>query len=438
MSEIDKPARNFLETEALTFFSRRGFLKTSATVATSMLYGCQAGTEAGIKRRTSQVELAPPTGVEDEAWAEIRAQFLLDPGIAYMNNASLGMPPSQIVASVHAGYEAISREPLHGKHDLQTAITEKVLPGLGTLFGVTSEEISLTRNATEALHLQSVGLDLAPGDEVLVTTQEHPAGIRPWMLREAREGIRVSEVFIPSPFQTDVEVVGLMEAAITDRTKAISFCHVTRGGHLYPVKKLAFMAHERGLACLVDGAQAVGQFPIDLIDLGCDAYSASLHKWLLGPAGTGFLYVREGARNRIKTAFAPDATPDAPAFDPPGTADFPLRAALMTMLDFVNAIGLERIEERCRYLSNHLKSQLSELAPVTILSGPLETSCPGSTIFEFSGLDAIAAVPMMEQQGRVHIDEHQRDGHNAIRVSTHFYNTRLEIDRLVDALRSVA
>ena len=128
MSEIDKPARNFVETEALTFFSRRGFLKTSATVATSMLYGCQAGTEAGIKRRTSQVELAPPTGVEDEAWAEIRAQFLLDPGIAYMNNASLGMPPSQIVASVHAGYEAISREPLHGKHDLQTAITEKVLP----------------------------------------------------------------------------------------------------------------------------------------------------------------------------------------------------------------------------------------------------------------------------------------------------------------------
>ncbi|MDE0730836.1 MAG: aminotransferase class V-fold PLP-dependent enzyme [Longimicrobiales bacterium] len=197
MSEIDKPARNFLETEALTFFSRRGFLKTSATVATSMLYGCQAGTEAVIKQKTSQVELAPPTGVEDEAWAEIRAQFLLDPGIAYMNNASLGMPPSQIVASVHAGYEAISREPLHGKHDLQTAITEKVLPGLATLFGVTSGEISLTRNATEALHLQSVGLDLAPGDEVLVTTQEHPAGIRPWMLREAREGIRVSEVFIP-------------------------------------------------------------------------------------------------------------------------------------------------------------------------------------------------------------------------------------------------
>ena len=198
------------------------------------------------------------------------------------------------------------------------------------------------------------------------------------------------------------------------------------------------MAHERGLACLVDGAQAVGQFPIDLVDLGCDAYSASLHKWLLGPAGTGFLYIRESARNRIKTAFAPDATPDAPAFDPPGTADFPLRAALMTMLDFVNAIGLERIDGRCRYLSNYLKNQLSELAPVTILSGPHEVSCPGSTIFEFSGLDAIAAVPMMEQRGRVHIDEHQRDGHNAIRVSTHFYNTRAEIDRLVDALRSVA
>ena len=164
MNEIDKFARNLLDTEAVTSFSRRGFLKTSATIATGMLYGCGTGANDGIKQGASQVRLAPPTGVEDEAWGDIRAQFLLDPGIAYMNNASLGMPPSQIVASVHAGYEAISREPLHGKHALQTSITEKVLPGLATLFGVTSGEISLTRNATEALHLKSVGLDLAPGD----------------------------------------------------------------------------------------------------------------------------------------------------------------------------------------------------------------------------------------------------------------------------------
>ena len=107
----------------------------------------------------------------------MRAQFLLEPEVAYMNNASLGMPPAQVVESVHAGYEAISREPLHGKHNLQASIAEEVHPGLATLFGVTSGEIALTRNATEALHLQSVGLELAPGDEVLVTTQEHPAEI---------------------------------------------------------------------------------------------------------------------------------------------------------------------------------------------------------------------------------------------------------------------
>ncbi|GIT51537.1 MAG: hypothetical protein Ct9H300mP15_17500 [Gemmatimonadota bacterium] len=131
----------------------------------------------------------------------------------------------------------------------------------------------------------------------------------------------------------------------------------------------------------------------DLVDLGCDATQQASTNGYLDQQVPGSSIYEKGARNRIKTAFAPDATPDTPAFDPPGTADFPLRAALMTMLDFVNAIGLERIDERCRYLSNYLKNQLSELAPVTILSGPPETSCPGSTIFEFSGLDAIAAFP---------------------------------------------
>ena len=103
-----------------------------------------------------------------------------------MNNASLGMPPHVVAKAVCDGYEAISREPLHGKHDLQEIIAEQVVPGLAAYFGVDEGEVSLTRNATEALHLQAMGLILKPGDEVLVTSQEHPAGNSPWMLRAER------------------------------------------------------------------------------------------------------------------------------------------------------------------------------------------------------------------------------------------------------------
>ena len=415
--------------------SRRAALKLGAIgLVTAKLSGCA---DEQPRPAANLPQFERPVGLGDEAWAPVRAQFLLDPGVAYMNNASLGMPPRQVVDAVAAGYAAISREPLHGKHDLQRQVGDSVLPRLAGLFGVSPEELSLTRNATEALHLQTIGARLPPGAEVLITSQEHPAGSRPWRFREVRDGLRVTEVFVPSPLPPADEIVARLDSAISSDTRAISFCHVTRGGHLYPVAELCGMARERGLMSLVDGAQAVGQFKVDLSELGCDAYSASLHKWMLGPVGTGFLYVRESSRTDVVTAFAPDATDDAPQHAPPGTADFPVRAAIGAALDFIGTLGLDQIEARCRFLSDHLKAQLAELSDVRVLSGEIDQSAPGSTIFEKSGLDAVESVSLMERLAAVHLDEHQRDGHNAIRVSTHVYNTTSEIDRLVQALRDL-
>ncbi len=206
--------------------SRRRFLTTTASGALGLsALGCEAGT-----RRPAANErpaLSRPTGVDAAAWADVRAQFILEPGITYMNNASLGMPPGSVVEAVAAGYEAISTEPLRGKNELSGRIAEQVIPGLARLLGTGPGEVALTRNATEALHLQAVGLDLQPGDEVIVTTQEHPAGRRPWLLRAARHGIRVTEIFVPSPLESEDHVVELFESAVTERTKAIAFCHVT-------------------------------------------------------------------------------------------------------------------------------------------------------------------------------------------------------------------
>ena len=412
-------------------FSRRSFIKTGlASAAVATLPGCDSQIDVQVRRK-----LKKPVGIDDAGWKNVRSQFILDKGLTYMNNASLGMPPAVVAEAVCKGYEAISKEPLHGKHDLQDNITKEVIPNLAKTFGAEADEIVLTRNASEALHLQAIGLELKRGDEVIITTQEHPAGHRPWMFRKENEGVRIKEVFIPSPLDSEDDVVSRLEEAISQKTKALSFCHVTRGGHRYPVKKLAAMARDRGLLTLVDGAQAAGQFPINLHDLGCDTYAVSLHKWILAPAGTGFLYVRQDARKRIRSAFAPDPTLEAPGFDPPGTKDFPVRAAIGAALDFVNTLGLENIENRCRSLSDYLKAGLAEIKGVKLLSGHTpEISAPGSTIFEKEGLDAMASVPMMEERIKTHIDEHQRDSHNAIRISTHIYNTKAEIDRLLEAL----
>jgi len=413
-------------------FTRRELLKIGATGALAL--GLPACGDMGTSGGSELPALIRPSGIEDDDWVDVRAQFLINPGVAYLNNASLGVPPRQVVDAVADGYRSISEDPHAGKVTLQTRIAEVVEPRLAALLGVQPDEITLTRNASEALHLQTVGLVLRPGDEVIITSQEHPAGRAPWLFRAARDGVHLKEVFIPSPLPPDADIVGRIESAITERTRAIAFCHVTRGGHLYPVRTLCEMARARGLASLVDGAQAVGQFPIDLGELGCDAYSASLHKWLFGPVGTGFMYVRASARDRIVSAFTADGNEENPGFTPPGTVAFPVRAGLAASLDFVNTLGLDLVSRRCRYLSDYLKERLAVSPKVRLLSGERGQSAPGSTIFEVDGVDALQAVDDIRQKASSHIDEHQRDGHNAIRISTHIYNTREHIDRVVAAL----
>ena len=412
-------------------FTRRSFFKTGITGAISSLITL----ENGYAKNSILEPITPPEGVDDTNWRKVRSQFILKRGITYMNNASLGMPPGIVVNAIRDGYKAISEEPLHGKHDLQKTIADKVIPALAKMFNTMPEEIVLTRNASEALHLQTIGAKLKAGDEVVITSQEHPAGLKPWEYRAKKDGIIIKKVFVPSPLISENDVVERLSNSITPKTKAISFCHITRGGHLYPVKKIVSMVKDRNILTLVDGAQAVGQFKIDIHDLGCDAYSVSLHKWILAPSGTGFLYIRKSSRGRIKSAFSMDTTLDSPAFGPPGTKDFPVRAAILPALDFVNSIGVDNIEKRCRYLSDYLKKGLKEIKGVKLLSGSNNnTSAPGSTIFEKEDLDAIEAVPLIEKKIRTHIDEHQRDGHNAIRISTHIYNTKKQIDNLLNAL----
>lgn len=410
---------------------------TRRTFVAGGMTGLIANSQAAcgvIDGRSQRSDMTVPTSPDDPAWATVKAQFDTDPSVAYLNNASLGMPPGTVYDEVARGYALHSRDPLQAKHELRDIIANRTMPNLAAFLGADTDEVVLTRNATEALHLQAIGLDLSAGDEVLMTSQEHPAGSKPWRFRQARDGIVLREVFVPSPLESPEQVVELIISGITPRTRAIAFCHVTRGGHLYPVKRLCAVARERGIATIVDGAQAVGMFPVDLHDLGCDAYAASLHKWLLAPVGTGVWYVRRDARSNWRSPFEPDPTPESPGLAPGGSVNLPVRAAIDTAVGFARTIGIESIEARNRYLSDYLKSRLTELDGVRMLSGPTrETSAPGSTIFELDGVDPIAVVADLDAR-KLYIDEHVRDGHQAFRVSTHFYNTVEEVDRAVEAL----
>ena len=421
---------NKKQTQAQSHVSRREALKLGAMgIAGISLPGC------GLEKATSTTSFsANDLHPESDQWNAVRSHFNTLGGLSYLNNASIGMPPAVVVHAVADGYRAQSEDPIHAKHQLQASIRDQVLPKLGHFLGTLPTEVTLTRNASMALYIQASGLDIRRGDEVIITSQEHPAGRAPWSYRSLREDIAIKEIHIPSPLPPVEDILAEFEAARTPKTRAISFCHVTRGGHLYPVKELCTWARERGIISLVDGAQAVGQFSVDLKNLGCDAYAASLHKWTLAPCGTGFMYISQASADQFRSIFSAD--PDTIAYGAPGTADLPVRAGIGPALAFIESIGLDRTEARCRYLSDYLKNRLSNEDGVTLLSGTRHQSAPGSTIFEMAGVDALAAVDQLADVN-VHIDEHQRDGHNAIRISTHFYNTRTEIDNAVDHLLSI-
>jgi selenocysteine lyase/cysteine desulfurase len=246
-------------------------------------------------------------------------------------------------------------------------------------------------------------------------------------------------VHVPSPFQEPAVPIEALEEALSPRTRVLFFCHVTRGGLLYPVKQLCALARSRGIVSAVDGAQAVGTLQVNVRELGCDLYATSLHKWTLAPAGNGALYVRADMRPRFRSLFKTADADRAAAgyYEMLGTYNFPVRVAAAAALDFIErAGGVKAIEARNRMLSNYLKTELSQVPGVRLVSSPsAEVSSPGVTMFDFPGRKAVDIERELLEKHHIHVDDHVRDGHDALRVSTHFYNTKTEIDRLTQALR---
>ncbi len=373
-------------------------------------------------------------------WSQVRSHFMLEKGHAYLNNAAIGMPPKPVGDAVAEGFRLMSENPSKAKRIFHDYIEDELRPSLAAFLGVQAGEIALARNATEGLYHIINGLALSSGDQILMTTQEHPSAVRPWRVRAERDGIEIKEVRIPSPLVSEDDVVERISAAIEERTKVLFFCHVTRGGYLYPVKRLSALARKRGLISAVDGAQAVGMLDVDVAGIECDLYTNSLHKWFLGPAGTGFLYVNHAMQPSFTSLYAPADDPgdDARRFETQGTYDLPVRAALGTALDFLNRIGIGNIENRLRMLSDYLRQALLDVPRLKLLTSRAhDISSPGSTIFEFEGINAARWRGPMEAESFLHVDDHDRDGHQGLRISTHYYVTTDEIDRCVDKLREM-
>jgi isopenicillin-N epimerase len=299
-------------------------------------------------------------------WAEMRRQWLLASDHVNLNCGSVGCTPLPVLRAMieHILSAEEYREPAYPwfGYDENDHI-KKTIEALATFVSVNQDELALVRNATEANNIIANGIDMKPGEEVLMTDQEHPGGFSPWDVKVARYGVKINKVTIPRPPQSTEEIVGLFEQAITPKTRMIFFSHITTAtGVILPAKEICAVARKHGILSGVDGAHAIGQIPLNLHDMGCDFYGSSPHKWLMAPKGTGFLYVRD---ERTKDLWPHTATANwnnydikAYRFSWIGTSNLSVMVGLRAALDFFNQVGPDRIYARQHELATQVRDRM--------------------------------------------------------------------------------
>src|SRR5206468_4705911 len=219
---------------------------------------------------------------------------------------------------------------------------------LADFLRVTPEEIVITRNTSESNNLVSSGLDLKPGDEVLLSSDNHPSNHVAWTQKAKRFGYSVKEVPTPNPHPGFDHYLDAFRKAITPNTKVMAFTHLTSTvGDLFPAKELCRLARERGILSLVDGAQTFGLLDVDLSDIQPDFYSGSAHKWPCGPKENGVLYINKSAQSKIWTSIFsayPGRVGVSRTFEGFGQRDEPAMIAFGEALTSPTKIGRAHIE----------------------------------------------------------------------------------------------
>ncbi len=316
--------------------------------------------------------------------------------------------------------------------------------------GCDDDELAITRSATEGMNLIARGMSLQPGDEIILTTHEHPGGAMPWVALAKQHGLTI-RLFEPDP---DIDrVIGRLEALLTPRTRVLAVSHITcTTGCILPLNQLSTFCRARGIILVVDGAQAVGMIPVDMHELGCDFYTASGHKWLLGPKGTGLLYIRSEMldvwSNPVAGAHSDDGFDlDTLTYKPLraaraveyGTRSAPIVIGLGAAIDFAFAIGPERIAAHNRELADRFRDRLAELPGVECLTPQGAGSSAAVVTFRVinGDLDPWQICNSLKQQQRIRVRPVGEHGLNGVRASYHIFNTIDEADRLAAALRDL-
>ena len=366
------------------------------------------------------------------------SEYLFEPGMNYLNTAALGPTTRSVLDAVLKSWYELELNPVmmaYANGAVHVA-TDEARKQIGSLINCDADELLLARSATDAMNSIALGVALNQGDRVLTTSAEHEGGLNGWEYLKRRRGVEVDLVSIaPGDFDTKA-IIGRFEMMITDRTKVIVVSHVISStGLRLPVTELVALAKSRGILSVIDGAQAVGGIDVDVKRLGCDAYVGTGHKWLMGPKGTGFVYI-----NKDKNSFIqPVQREDGMRFvvGSTGVGSLPLVVGLGAACEAMSKRGMALVEKRIIELRDRAYEGLTKISKIQIVSPP-----PGpltSALVSYKLPDSIAGNVFREQlqkKYRIVLKVIPKKQFNGNRISPHIFNTEKDIDAVVRAIRT--
>ncbi|HZI28076.1 MAG TPA: aminotransferase class V-fold PLP-dependent enzyme [Gemmatimonadaceae bacterium] len=393
---------------------------------------------------TRLANAAPTELAEDEAfWKSVRGKYRLTPDYINLENGYYSMQSEPVLEAFIASVRRVNYEAARYFRTVRVDDKARVRDKLAAMAGCSPEELIITRNTTESLDTVISGFDWKPGDEAIMAAQDYGAMLDHFQLMGRRYGLVNKVLQLPVDPRSDDEIVQLYAGAITPRTRLLMISHLVNiTGQILPVRKVADMAHARGVEVMVDGAHAFAHLDFRIPDLGADYYGASLHKWLGAPLGAGILYVREDRIEKLWPIYGEEAVPPGSVMKLNHTGTHPSHTDLGIehAIAFHETIGSARKEARLRWLQQYWTAKVRG-KPRIVVQTPADParSCAIANV-TITGMAPADLARTLFEKYRVYTVAINRPeaGILGIRVTPHLFTTTADLDALVRGLVELA
>ena len=425
--------------------TRRSFLTSLAGAAAVPAFTERAVRHLGEATRIAGARPAAAVADDETYWSEIQRAFDADRTMINLNNGGCSPTPTHVLEQMIRDLRFSNELPVDHMWRVLEPRVESVRRDLAHEFGCDPEEMAIVRNSSEANEIVQYGLDLKRGDEVVVSNQNYTRMLTTWDQRARRDGIVVKAVRFPLPPPSQKYLADQFIEAFTPRTRAVELPHITNlSGQIMPVKEIISAARAKNIDVLVDGAHAFGHFPFTRDELGVDYYGTSLHKWMLAPIGTGFLYVRKAKQKALWPLMAAPASMDdnIRKFEEIGTHPAANHNAISAAIAFRRGIGADRKIARLRFLRDRwAKRLLAEGGGRVKMLTPLDSQYSGAIgLVSIDGMDMGKLGGWLLERHKIVTTPIIHPEFSGLRVTPNVYTTLDEVDvfseKMLSAIRN--